>query len=1108
MRFYCYILFLIFLPTMVSAGEFPYDRYRFQHTFPPLNKQLKLPRRFLIPNSETVSIGGLTLMREIDYEINCIDGLIGLKNLPEDSVIVQYEIFPWSLNRYYYHRLMPEPERIPLIKPEVSVSESIISPADESPFSFNRSGTIFRSITVGSNRDASLESGMDLKLNGRIGKGTTVTAALSDQNIPIQPEGDTRTLEEIDKVYVSVKSDNYTLNLGDYNLAVEGREFASIDRKLTGAQGNISGDKFNLMLSGAASKGEFRSESFTGIEGLQGPYQLRGKRGETGILILAGTEKVWVNGVLMTRGDNYDYIIDYSKGELTFTEAAPVTVDTRIIVDFQYASGDYSRNLYHTAGELELFSDKLKLSYVIGHESDAKGNPLAVALTDDAKSALKSAGDDPYSAVNDGAEYVGEGEGDYIKTFDPDSTVIYVWAGSDSGDYDVIFSYIGYLLGSYQRQFSPQGDIYYEYVGGALGDYEPVILLPLPRREELADFTISYQPHRNIKAELEAAASRFDRNTFSAINDGDNDGFALSGKLSADSLKIPALIAEDVSAGFSLKTKNVNENFHRLDRTEEAEYNRKWGYTDTLSLREESYDFSGYLIPFKGWNLTGGFGALKKDDFNSGRWDAGLTYRQAEETYAHIFMEDIRTKSNGISGFWRRANSEMRHWLGIFQPGMHFEAEDQSQAGEGLRFCQYRPALKIGRENGLSAEYTRRIDETRTGSELFPLSILNRAHLLYQNRSRHYDLILDYTHSDRNYQQPDSTDIVSDLGRIEYNTRSADGAVIFSLQHRITQSRTAQTALIPIEVAWGEGNYVKVGDQYFPDLNGNYLLISQDTGEFSRSAKVKSSFNLRLDPRRSRNADYIPPILKLFYTETYFSIDEESGMEDPWRLYVLYLPVFRGDSTLYGAQTARQDIHYRKGNRDFSLRFRITDNRSLNNRLISAPERLVRDEYSLRVWKALSETISLQSMASYSRENRWLADIPSRDMTFYSTDNLIHHQLSRPLELRIGIKYEYSYDEVDDISARSITVNPQLDYSIFGRGRMTAGASWIGVFSDSEYIPYEMTLGNGKGSNYIWSLRMAYRIGKNLNLTADYNGESKVDRPVIHTGRMEIRAFF
>ena len=83
-----------------------------------------------------------------------------------------------------------------------------------------------------------------------------------------------------------------------------------------------------------------------GEEGKQGPYQLRGERGETEIIVLAGTERVWIDGEIMTRGEENDYVIEYGSGQVTFTRNRLVTGDSRIEIDFEYSNLRFQRNLY------------------------------------------------------------------------------------------------------------------------------------------------------------------------------------------------------------------------------------------------------------------------------------------------------------------------------------------------------------------------------------------------------------------------------------------------------------------------------------------------------------------------------------------------------------------------------------------------------------------------------------------------------------------------------------------------------------------------------------------------------------------------------------------
>ena len=90
-----------------------------------------------------------------------------------------------------------------------------------------KSGSIVRGFSIGSNRDLSLSSGFRMQLAGKLAQNIDVTAALTDENSPIQPEGTTQTLREVDKVYVEIKHPNYSATLGDFNLEIDQKEGSS-----------------------------------------------------------------------------------------------------------------------------------------------------------------------------------------------------------------------------------------------------------------------------------------------------------------------------------------------------------------------------------------------------------------------------------------------------------------------------------------------------------------------------------------------------------------------------------------------------------------------------------------------------------------------------------------------------------------------------------------------------------------------------------------------------------------------------------------------------------------------------------------------------------------
>ncbi|MFW6347803.1 MAG: hypothetical protein ACOC2C_04225, partial [Cyclonatronaceae bacterium] len=68
-----------------------------------------------------------------------------------------------------------------------------------------RSGSISRGLTLGSDQDASLESGLRFELSGNITEDIELTASLTDQNTPIQPDGSTQNLREFDTIFMRLR---------------------------------------------------------------------------------------------------------------------------------------------------------------------------------------------------------------------------------------------------------------------------------------------------------------------------------------------------------------------------------------------------------------------------------------------------------------------------------------------------------------------------------------------------------------------------------------------------------------------------------------------------------------------------------------------------------------------------------------------------------------------------------------------------------------------------------------------------------------------------------------------------------------------------------------
>ncbi|MEK6566194.1 MAG: hypothetical protein AABZ41_05765, partial [Bacteroidota bacterium] len=432
-----------------------------------------LPNEFIVENSETLLVDSLLpLQRKDDYEIDWRYGKIhisskGMGRIFVDSAShvlwISYRSLSLAFKKQYSLR------EISVRRDSTGTRTFAVKPsaakANESDYfgpGLQKSGSLARGFTVGSNRDFSLNSGFRMQMAGKLSRDVDVVAALTDENSPIQPEGTTQTLREVDKVFIELKSTNYGATLGDFNVQVgqsEGGEFARFFRKVQGAQGtakttgvNSFTQKANLGVTAAASRGKFHSNQIQGNEGTQGPYRLTGQNGEQRIIVVAGSERVYLNGELMTRGDINDYTIEYGSGDVTFTSRRLITNVSRITIDFEYSDRQFTRNLLAGTTSFTGFNNALNFNAVFIQEADDPASPIDVPLDEGSLNILSQSGGDRLKASLSGLKFVGRdtvtnaGRGQYLVR---DSTIngrtypILVYAPGDSlALYTVTFSQV------------------------------------------------------------------------------------------------------------------------------------------------------------------------------------------------------------------------------------------------------------------------------------------------------------------------------------------------------------------------------------------------------------------------------------------------------------------------------------------------------------------------------------------------------------------------------------------------------------------------------------------------------------------------------------------
>ncbi|MDI6808348.1 MAG: hypothetical protein QME66_05130 [Candidatus Eisenbacteria bacterium] len=292
----------------------------------------RLPHDFIFLGSEKVYVHDSLLVRGRDYSVDYSAGMLHLaRPVPgEDSLLVTYAHLPFYLGREYRSETQLTSAQDSADQPHRK-KESLRENKSDELSSFSISGSKVISLEAGSSKDFSLKQALDLRVGGRV-NDVEIAAVLSDRDSPAGGNGLTEELGELDKILVEVRSRSSSVLLGDYDASRDESGFGDFSRQLQGVRIATQVNSSSLNLSLGSSRSEFLSKEIFGVDGKQGPYYLISSSEGS---LRPGSEKVFLDGERMTRGEGADYSVDYYRGAITFQPRRIIGKDSRILVDFQ-----------------------------------------------------------------------------------------------------------------------------------------------------------------------------------------------------------------------------------------------------------------------------------------------------------------------------------------------------------------------------------------------------------------------------------------------------------------------------------------------------------------------------------------------------------------------------------------------------------------------------------------------------------------------------------------------------------------------------------------------------------------------------------------------------
>lgn len=1022
----------------------------------------------------------------------------------------------------------------------------------------NYNGSFGRALSFGNRQDVVVNSQFNLQLNGLLGDSIQIAAAITDNNIPIQPDGTTQQLNEFDRVWLQFKKNGWEVNLGDIDLRQNQSYFLNFYKRLQGiSYSNITGIGKNgsnkILASGAIAKGKFTRNVFQGEEGNQGPYRLKGVNNEIFFIVLAGTERVFINGQLMQRGEDQDYVINYNTAEVAFTPRNMITKDSRIQVEFEYAERSFLNSMLYASNELRV-NKKLTINIAAYSNADAKNSPVNQSLDTKQRQFLNNIGDSVQYAFYPTAtpDTFSTAKILYaeIDTFDDrGGKKVYVYStNKDSAEYNLGFIEVGQGKGNYVPDFNGANGKVYRWVApvnGALqGNYEPATFLVTPKKQQLVTMGAVYAIDDKTNLSTEVAMSNYDINSFSRKNKGDNKGFA--GKISMSHL---INLLNNNGKKLTLKAvggyEATDKNFRTVERLRTVEFYRDWG----LEFQPEA---ATEQLPFADFELSDSAGnSLRYQSSAYFRTDGYKGFRQLLTNDQKIKGWQLRNVFNlsnfnslNNKGFFLRPSVDIskifpklnNYVLGATYALEHNEIHDRlsdTVSSASFAFTTLSAYIRSNqaKDNRWALTYFTRSDRMPSFKKL---EYVDRSHNITLSTELlsniHHQVKLNATYRQLQVTNNTLTNLKPEntiLGRAEYAINEFKGFLAGTVLYEAGAGQEPRRDFSYIEVPAGRGEYAwnDYNNDGIPQLNefeialfpdqAKFIRVFTPTNDFVKANYTQFNCNVTLNPR-TLTSSFKNKKLGNFIGKINFQSSLQTGKKELAKGDIIFNPfrkVSINDTSL------------------LTLTNVFTNTLSFNR---------FSTKWGLDVSNAINYN---KALLTYGFESRKLNDWtfkgrwnPSRNYTFEIIQKVKNNSLFTPkfsnrnyeietinaeprltftsgTNYRLSSSYEFSRKKNKVIyggeKSISNSLNAEGKYNAVNNTSLAGKLTYTNIDftgTPNTTVSYIMLDALLPGKNILWNFDLTKRLGNNLELNFQYEGRKPAETRTIHIGRASLRA--
>ncbi|PIB36484.1 hypothetical protein BFP72_14295 [Reichenbachiella sp. 5M10] len=1018
-----------------------------------------------------------------------------------------------------------------------------------------KTGSLTRGVSFGNSQSVNVISSFNFQMDGKLTDNLNIRADITDQNVPFQPEGNTQQIREFDNVTFEIYNENLSVLAGDVVLQNGESYFLKHYKNALGGQVEYQyaiGDKATgqSKIAVAAAKGQFADITLAAEEGVQGPYQLYGPDGQQYVVVLANSESVYLDGQLLKRGFNHDYVIDYNLGELTFNPKVMITQFSRLRVTFEYSDQNYSRSIIAAQQGVEIGRATVRLGYY--REKDNRNRPLAFALTPADQLQMSQASDDQLPVPIAG-ETLSEYNANWVMyerrdTVDSDGNAqqVFVYSRDSTAQlYRVTFSDVEQGAGDYQLVQNDVNGRVYEWVSAVSqvpqGRYAPVRFVPAPNQKEMFVLGAEIRVTDHLTWYSEVAVSNQDKNLYAEIDDDDNSDFAAKSGLV---FKDYPLGQSKYRLSASLDYEYDGGDFKPIDRYRPMEYDRNWSYTavqDTFRTSDHIFN-AGVRLDKDRFNLLRVQYANRQKDLaiDGNQLDAEVKKSLGGLKVSGGFF-DMDNVNASEKSEWRRWYTEAYFDPIFVVPGYRYET-DRNEVGDPGMDSLTRTAMNYGahqfylRSNDtlktrFRVDYTLREDKAVLNGLLVPYTFSKTATAqMTSDFAEGQTIGLNFTYRDLAYQSGfeslENEKLV--LGNLDYRGSFFKRHVRMDMTYTTSSSREILREFIFVEVATGEGTHawrdlnsdgVQDLTEFFEAINFDerqYIKVFVPTTDFIEAYNTIFTFTLNfIMPRSWKEKGGFKQVLSKVSSSTNININKKSTEDSFASRFNPFSLDIQDVNLVFVRDGVRSTWFYNRSGQGLGLdlTYASSNSKQLVSRGIEsrhAEDWLYNMRFHLNREWVLTLTLAdrvKQNASQYSEDRNYLihANEATPGVTWQPQNNF-----------RLAVSYSY-LDKVN-LEEASPKENSQINaatvesrWSSGVKNALTAAFTYTNIAFEgavNSAAAYELLNALQPGDNYTWQVNYSQKLFSGLQMSLGYEGRKSADNPLVHMGRMQITALF